>query len=164
MPWETGTALEQRKRLMKEWAQGARVRRGVGAALRRLARDGLPVAGALRSGPGARLGGAQPYSQPLAHAAAPNQVWRVDFKGWFRCGDGTRCDPLTITDAYISYLLRCGTPRRPTARTCVRSSKRCSGSMGRRRRSGPTTARRLRAWLRERCFPFPRHGEKNEGC
>jgi putative transposase len=47
-----------------------------------------------------------PYTQPLAHAQAPNQVWCVDFKGWFRCGDGTRCDPLTITDAFSRYLLR----------------------------------------------------------
>jgi putative transposase len=48
-----------------------------------------------------------PYSEPLAHAMAPNQVWCADFKGWFVCGDGQRCDPLTITDAYSRYLLRC---------------------------------------------------------
>jgi putative transposase len=48
-----------------------------------------------------------PYTQPLAHAQAPNQVWCADFKGWFRCQDGERCDPLTITDAYSRYLLRC---------------------------------------------------------
>src|SRR5258705_8779889 len=47
------------------------------------------------------------YTQPLAHAAAPNTVWCADFKGWFLCGDGTRCDPLTCTDAYSRYLLRC---------------------------------------------------------
>jgi transposase InsO family protein len=28
-------------------------------------------------------------------------------KGHFRCGDGARCDPLTITDGYSRYLLRC---------------------------------------------------------
>ena len=48
-----------------------------------------------------------PYTEPLAHAAAPNQVWCADFKGWFRTGDGSRCDPLTVTDAYSRYLLRC---------------------------------------------------------
>ena len=47
------------------------------------------------------------YTQPLAHAQAPNQVWCADYKGWFYCGDGTRCDPLTITDACSRYLLRC---------------------------------------------------------
>jgi putative transposase len=47
------------------------------------------------------------YSEPLAHAQAPNQVWCADYKGWFYCGDGQRCDPLTISDAYSRYLLRC---------------------------------------------------------
>ncbi len=47
------------------------------------------------------------YSEPLAHAAGPNQVWCADFKGWFHCGNGERCDPLTISDAYSRYLLRC---------------------------------------------------------
>jgi putative transposase len=48
-----------------------------------------------------------PYTQPLQHAAAPNQVWCADFKGWFLTQDGARCDPLTITDAYSRYLIRC---------------------------------------------------------
>jgi transposase InsO family protein len=48
-----------------------------------------------------------PYNEPLAHAKAPNQVWCADFKGWFVCGNGERCDPLTISDAFSRYLLRC---------------------------------------------------------
>src|SRR5467141_4169963 len=48
-----------------------------------------------------------PYSEPLAHADGPNRVWCADFKGWFRTGDGERIDPLTISDAYSRYLLRC---------------------------------------------------------
>jgi len=47
------------------------------------------------------------YSEPLGHAQAPNQVWCADYKGWFYCGDGERCDPLTISDAFSRYLLRC---------------------------------------------------------
>ena len=47
------------------------------------------------------------YSQPLAHAGAPNQVWCTDFKGWFLCGNGERCDPLTISDAFSRYVHRC---------------------------------------------------------
>ena len=47
------------------------------------------------------------YSQPLAHADGPNRVWCADFKGWFRTGDGERVDPLTMTDGYSRYLLRC---------------------------------------------------------
>jgi len=48
-----------------------------------------------------------PYTAPLQHADAPNLVWCVDFKGWFVCGDGKRCDPLTATDACSRFLLRC---------------------------------------------------------
>lgn len=48
-----------------------------------------------------------PYGQPFASIDAANQTWCADFKGWFRTADGTRCDPLTITDAHSRYLLRC---------------------------------------------------------
>jgi len=37
----------------------------------------------------------------------PNQVWTVDFKGWFLLGNGQRCDPLTVCDRYSRYLLAC---------------------------------------------------------
>ena len=48
----------------------------------------------------------EPYTEPLAHAVESNRVWCADFKGWFRSGDGTRIDPLTISDACSRYLLR----------------------------------------------------------
>ena len=41
---------------------------------------------------------------PCAHA---NDVWCVDFKGHFALGDRSRCYPLTLTDAYSRYLLKC---------------------------------------------------------
>jgi transposase InsO family protein len=50
---------------------------------------------------------APPRTQPLAHATAPNVVWCADFKGDFGLGDGTRCYPLTISDAHSRFLLRC---------------------------------------------------------
>ena len=31
----------------------------------------------------------------------------MDFKGWFVTGDGTHCEPLTLSDAHSRYLLRC---------------------------------------------------------
>jgi transposase InsO family protein len=43
----------------------------------------------------------------LAAAGEPNQVWCIDFKGWFRTGDGVRCEPLTISDYATRYLLCC---------------------------------------------------------
>jgi putative transposase len=56
-----------------------------------------------------------PYGQPFAAVEAANQTWCADFKGWFRTGDGTRCDPLTITDAHSRYLLQCHiTPKTDT--------------------------------------------------
>jgi transposase InsO family protein len=47
------------------------------------------------------------YTAPLAHAVGSNRVWCADFKGWFRAQDGARVDPLTISDAWSRYLLRC---------------------------------------------------------
>jgi transposase InsO family protein len=35
---------------------------------------------------------------PVVEAVEPNDAWSIDFKGWFRVGDGTRCDPLTVND------------------------------------------------------------------
>src|SRR6266513_3695440 len=37
-------------------------------------------------------------------AAALNEGWTVDFKGWWRNGD-KRCEPLTVRDEYSRYLL-----------------------------------------------------------
>jgi transposase InsO family protein len=48
-----------------------------------------------------------PSSGPFAHCGAANDVWCIDFKGWFLTGDGRRCEPLTLTDAHSRYLLRC---------------------------------------------------------
>ena len=41
----------------------------------------------------------------VSPATAANEEWAIDFKGWFRTADGTRCDPLTITDAASRYLI-----------------------------------------------------------
>jgi transposase InsO family protein len=48
-----------------------------------------------------------PQTQPLAHCDGPNAVWCCDFKGHFATADGQRCYPLTITDGFSRYLLRC---------------------------------------------------------
>lgn len=54
-----------------------------------------------------------PRTAPLRHATAPNSVWSMDFKGWFRLEDRMRVDPLTITDNYSRYLLCCRALERP---------------------------------------------------
>lgn len=48
-----------------------------------------------------------PYAAPFVGCDAPNAVWCADFKGGFALGNGRRCNPLTISDAYSRYLLRC---------------------------------------------------------
>jgi putative transposase len=48
-----------------------------------------------------------PSSAPFAQCNAANDVWCIDFKGWFLTGDGTHCEPLTLSDAHSRYLLRC---------------------------------------------------------
>jgi len=32
-------------------------------------------------------------------------VWTIDFKGWFRTGDGRRCEPLTVRDLFSRFVL-----------------------------------------------------------
>jgi transposase InsO family protein len=67
--------------------------------------DILKRYGLVTARPRRRRGAATPTA--LSPARAPNDVWCGDFKGWFRLRDGTRCDPLTLTDACSRFLLRC---------------------------------------------------------
>ncbi len=54
-----------------------------------------------------------PWSQPFAPAEQPNDLWCIDFKGWFRTGNGVRINPLTVADAASRYLLVCHGLRQP---------------------------------------------------
>jgi transposase InsO family protein len=65
-----------------------------------LRREGLSASKRRRSS-------AIPVARPFAPVAAANDLWCIDFKGWFRTRDGTRCDPLTVTDAHSRCLLDC---------------------------------------------------------
>jgi transposase InsO family protein len=38
-------------------------------------------------------------------AKGNNDVWTVDFKGWWRTGDQERCEPLTVRDEHSRYVL-----------------------------------------------------------
>jgi putative transposase len=57
------------------------------------------------SQPRKRRRSARPSPLPLRTALGPNELWCTDFKGPFRTGDGVRCDPFTLSDAYSRYLL-----------------------------------------------------------
>lgn len=38
-------------------------------------------------------------------AKAPNEIWTVDFKGWWHGAHGQRCEPLTVRDECTRYVL-----------------------------------------------------------
>jgi putative transposase len=63
---------------------------------------------------------ATPSQQPFGGCERANQLWCADFKGWFRTGDGQRCEPLTISDAHSRYLLCCQAISTSTAMVTVR--------------------------------------------
>ena len=52
--------------------------------------------------------GPQLVPAPLTTARKPNDVWTVDFKGWFRTCDGQRVDPLTVRDLFSRFILGIG--------------------------------------------------------
>ncbi|KYO51386.1 hypothetical protein AUP44_09060 [Tistrella mobilis] len=54
-----------------------------------------------------------PQFYPFQSCRAPNDVWCMDFKGWFLTGDGIQVDPLTVTDAESRYLIRFEAVGRP---------------------------------------------------
>lgn len=41
---------------------------------------------------------------PQVQANAPNEVWTVDFKGWWRARSQERCEPLTVRDAFSRFV------------------------------------------------------------
>lgn len=45
----------------------------------------------------------RPHQQ--LEVTAPNDVWTVDFKGWWRTTDGKRYEPLTVRDAFSRFVL-----------------------------------------------------------
>lgn len=66
----------------------------IGAELQRsgLARGGLR-----------RLPGPEVMWPVRQEARRAHDLWTVDFKGWFRTGDGQRCEPLTVRDLHSRY-------------------------------------------------------------
>jgi putative transposase len=71
-----------------------------------------------------------PATQPFAACAAPNATWCADFKGHFLLGNGRRCHPLTITDAFSRYLLRCEGLNEPRAEPVHRVFDQCFVEFG----------------------------------
>jgi len=54
-----------------------------------------------------RIKGRIPATAPLGHCTQCNDTWAVDLKGWFLTRDGSKCEPLTITDCESRFLISC---------------------------------------------------------
>jgi len=104
-----------------------------------------------------RLRGPVILRRGVRRARHSNDVWTVDFKGWYRTGDGTRVEPLTVRDLYSRYGLWVGLQRSQalvvTRRAFVKIFKQ--NGLPKRIRSdngtpfgggGPTGLTRLSAW------------------
>jgi transposase InsO family protein len=42
---------------------------------------------------------------PAVDVKGPNDLWTVDFKGWWRAGNRQRCEPLTVRDGFSRFVL-----------------------------------------------------------
>ena len=66
-----------------------------------------------------------PRLEALVSYTQANTVWCTDFKGWFRLGNGQRCEPWTLSDGWSRYLLRVTAMRRqelePVCMDCRKS-------------------------------------------
>lgn len=43
--------------------------------------------------------------RPTVEVRGPNDLWTIDFKGWWRARNGDRCEPLTVRDAFSRKVL-----------------------------------------------------------
>ena len=55
-----------------------------------------------------------PAAAPRITASRCNEVWTVDYKGWWRSRDRARCEPLTVRDAFSRYVLAVKVMASPT--------------------------------------------------
>ena len=100
-----------------------------------------------------------PVAPPFPDCTAANDVWCMDFKGWFRTHDGEKCYPFTLLDGLSRMLLRCEALLAPTGdavRTILDSAFREYGLPRRLRSDGgppffaassPATLSTVSVWL-----------------
>lgn len=125
----------------------------------------------------------RPTGPPVRHSARPpvraaHDVWTADFKGWFRLGDGTRVEPLTVRDGFSRYTLAVHLMRQQNVALTLPVFRRLFGHYGRPRAirvdngspfgsKGPRGWTRLSAWWIKQGiaveFIRPGHPEDNAG-
>jgi putative transposase len=106
-----------------------------------LVRPAPPPAGPVRAAPRALAG------------RRPNDVWTVDFKGWFRTGDSTQVQLLTVRDLASRYVLAAAHVTRPDEASVARCLRRLFRRHGRPRairvdRGAPFCGTGPRGWTR----------------
>ena len=109
---------------------------------------------------------------------AAHDVWTADFKGWFRLGDGTRVEPLTVRDGFSRYTLTVHLLRQQNVAATLPVFRRLFRRHGRPRAirvdkgspfgsKGPRGWTRLSAWWIKQGiaveFIRPGHPEDNGG-
>lgn len=60
----------------------------------------------------------------------PNEVWTVDFKGWWKTKNGETCFPLTIRDEHSRYVLNLSAHKSPSFKPVKEQFKRCFETYG----------------------------------
>lgn len=68
-----------------------------------------------------------PYTRPFEECVGPNNVWSMDYKGQFFTKSGQICYPLTLSDNFSRYLLKCQAlagPRHIPTKEVLRSAFR----------------------------------------
>lgn len=58
--------------------------------------------------------------RPRVEVSGPNDLWTIDFKGWWRARNGDRCEPLTVRDAFSRKVLAVVVVKRTNAATVRR--------------------------------------------
>jgi transposase InsO family protein len=71
-----------------------------------------------------RAGVHRVHPEHLTQPTRANEVWTIDFKGWFTLGNGNRCDPLTVCDRYSRYIIACKAQPNQQFKNTLRTFKR----------------------------------------
>ncbi len=53
---------------------------------------------------------------PFEECHAPNEVWSADFKGWWKTGNGSICQPFTLMDSHTRFLFSCRPVKKVSAK------------------------------------------------
>lgn len=68
--------------------------------------------------------------RPRVEVSAPNDLWTIDFKGWWRAGNGERCEPLTVRDAFSRKVLAVVVVAKTNASTVRRVLEQLFSTLG----------------------------------